>query len=86
MECCNRIVYPPPRSASDDVMGDDVVVDCVLDGKDVVANPRGRARVADDRRASQGLAGLVVICVFWRLVLPQMCRSLLWLLFARLWW
>ena len=75
MECCKSIVYPPHdlRSASGDdvVMGDDVVVvveSVVLDEEDLVANnPGGRARVADDRRASQGLvlvgdaAGLVIL-------------------------
>lgn len=76
MECCKSIVYPPPdlRSASGDdvVMGDDVVVvvveSVVLDEEDLVAkNPGGLARVADDRRASQGLvlvgdaAGLVIL-------------------------
>jgi hypothetical protein len=78
MECCKSIVYPPHdlRSASGDdvVMGDDVVVVVVVesvvldDEEDLVANnPGGRARVADDRRASQGLvlvgdaAGLVIL-------------------------
>ena len=55
MECCSRIVYPPPRIAfDDDVMGDDVDESC-----------GGLARVAEARRASHGLrvdfdAGLVI--------------------------
>lgn len=63
MECCNRIVYPPPRYASDDEVMDD-------DDADVVASCGDRARVADARRASQGLrldfdgAGLVIF-MFW---------------------
>jgi len=65
MECCNRIVYPPPRDASDDVvMGDDNAED---------ASCGDRARVADARRASQGLrldfndadAGFAILVMFW---------------------
>lgn len=65
MECCNRIVYPPPRNASDD--DDDVMGD---DDADVVASCGDRARVADARRASQGLrldfdgAGLAILVYF----------------------
>ena len=63
MECCNRIVYPPPRYASDDEVMDD-------DDADVVASCGDRARVADARRASQGLrldfdgAGLAILIMF----------------------
>ncbi len=68
MECCNRIVYPPPRNASDDddVMDDDDAED------DVVASCGDRARVAEARRASQGLrldfdddAGLAILVMVW---------------------
>ncbi len=75
MECCNRIVYPPPRYASDDeVMGEET-------DADVVASCGDRARVADARRDSQGLrldfcgAGLAILIS----VLLDTCAVLVWL-------